>query len=126
MIYLNAFLLGGIICLLFQIPLMFTKLGVFKILGSGFVLGAILTALGIVPELVKWGGGGITVMIIDAGELVYSIGSLAAKGNWPASLMLLIIFICVVLVVLLLGILAAMVYLKTHKQAGTKETQEVM
>lgn len=120
MIYLNAFLLGGIICLLFQIPLMFTKLGVFKILGSGFVLGAILTAFGIVPELVKWGGGGIAVMIIDAGELVYNIGALAAKGIWPASLMVLMIFICVVLVVLLLGILAALLYLKTHKQASPK------
>jgi stage V sporulation protein AE len=125
MIYLNAFLLGGIICLIFQIPLMFTKFGVFRILGAAFVLGSILTAFGVIGGLAEWGGGGIKVMILSAGEIAFNIGSFAVAGMWAESLTSLVILAIVVLAVLLLGVLGAMLYLITHKQAVNEAREEM-
>lgn len=126
MIFLNAFILGGIMCLIFQIPFMYTKLGVFKLLGTAFILGAILTPLGVIERLMQYASGGLNVMILAAGNIAYSIGSLAADGIWPASLAVVITLLCIVLFVLLCGVLGALAYLKIHKQPIPETAKEGM
>jgi hypothetical protein len=68
MIYLNAFLLGGTICVIFQIMLMVSKVDPPRILIFGFFLGAILTPLGIAPALARAGQAGIAMLVVNAGQ----------------------------------------------------------
>ncbi|SHN58482.1 SpoVA/SpoVAEb family sporulation membrane protein [Desulfitobacterium chlororespirans] len=124
MIFLNAFILGGIMCLIFQIPLMYTKLGVFKLLGIAFILGAILTPFGVIDQLMQYASGGLNVMILAAGNVAYSIGSLAVAGIWPASLSVLVTLLGIVLFVFLCGVLGALAYLKMHKQPIMEAAKE--
>lgn len=71
--YLKAFILGGAICAVGQILIDRTKLTPARILVVFVVSGVVLTAVGIYPALVKWGGAGATVPIVGFG---YSL----AKG----------------------------------------------
>jgi hypothetical protein len=68
MMFLNAFILGGTICVIFQILIMVTKLDPPRILIFGFALGALLTPLGIAPALAKAGQAGIAVLVVNAGQ----------------------------------------------------------
>jgi stage V sporulation protein AE len=68
--FLNAFLLGGAICMFFQLLIMITRIDPPRILIFGFVLGAILTATGLVPALSGFGGMGIDAMVLGAGSAV--------------------------------------------------------
>lgn len=71
--YLKAFILGGAICAVGQILIDKTKLTPARILVLFVVAGVILTAVGIYPALVEWGGAGATVPLTGFG---YSL----AKG----------------------------------------------
>lgn len=59
--YINAFVVGGIICVIGQLLIDKTKLTPAKILVSFVSLGTILGALGIYEKLVQFGGAGATV-----------------------------------------------------------------
>lgn len=59
--YINAFLVGGTICLIGQILIDKTKLTPAKILVIFVSLGTILGALGIYEKLVQIGGAGATI-----------------------------------------------------------------
>ena len=67
MIYLKAFLVGGLICALSQLLIDRTRLTPARILTSYVVLGLLLTAVGIYEPLVKWGGAGATVPLLGFG-----------------------------------------------------------
>lgn len=71
MIYLNAFLLAGLFCLVAQIILDNTKMTPGHITSLFTVLGAILSFLGIYPKLIEWGGAGATVIISNFGNMLY-------------------------------------------------------
>lgn len=71
--YLNAFICGGILCAIGQILIDKTKLTPARILVAYVVAGVVLTALGVYPYLVQWGGAGATVPLTGFG---YSL----AKG----------------------------------------------
>ncbi len=71
MIFLNAFLIGGTICLLGQILLDNTKLTPGHITSIFTILGAFLAFLGIYPKLIEWSGAGATMMISNFGNLLY-------------------------------------------------------
>lgn len=75
--YLQAFLVGGVICALSQILIDKTKLTPARILVSYVVLGVILTALGIYQPIVDWGGAGATVPLLGFG---YSLAKGVAAG----------------------------------------------
>ncbi len=75
--YLQAFLVGGIICALSQILIDKTKLTPARILAGYVVLGVILTGLGIYEPIVKWGGAGATVPLLGFG---YALANGAAAG----------------------------------------------
>ena len=65
--YINAFVVGGIICALSQILIDKTKLTPARILTAYVVLGVILTAIGIYKPLVDFAGAGATVPLLGFG-----------------------------------------------------------
>ena len=67
MIFLKAFLVGGIICALSQILIDKTRLTPARILSLYVVSGVLLTAVGVYEPLVKWAGCGATVPILGFG-----------------------------------------------------------
>ena len=67
MTYLNAFIVGGIICAIGQILIDKTKLTVARILVIFVTAGAILTALGVYQSVVDIGGAGATVPLTGFG-----------------------------------------------------------
>lgn len=71
--YLNAFIVGGIICSIGQVLIDRTKMTPARILVVFVTAGAILTALGIYQKIVDIGGAGATVPLTGFG---YSL----AKG----------------------------------------------
>lgn len=71
--YVNAFLVGGLICAIGQILIDKTKLTAARILVLFVTLGVALTALGFYQKLVDFGGAGATVPLTGFG---YSL----AKG----------------------------------------------
>jgi len=71
--YLNAFLCGGMLCAIGQILIDKTRLTPARILVAYVVAGVFLTAVGLYPYVVQWGGAGATVPLTGFG---YSL----AKG----------------------------------------------
>ncbi|MFW5649486.1 MAG: stage V sporulation protein AE [Candidatus Alkaliphilus sp. MAG34] len=66
--YLNAFVTGGIICIIGQIIINKTRLTPAHVLVLFVTLGAVLTAIGIYEPIVKFGGAGATVPISGFGH----------------------------------------------------------
>jgi stage V sporulation protein AE len=74
--YLNAFIVGGVICAAGQILIDRTKLTTARILVLFVTSGAILTALGVYQKIVEIGGAGATVPLTGFG---YSLAKGAFK-----------------------------------------------
>lgn len=68
--YLNAFLIGGLICVVGQILIDKTNLTPARILTSFVVAGVILSAVGLYKPLVEFGGAGATVPISGFGHMM--------------------------------------------------------
>ena len=66
--YLNAFLVGGMICAIAQITIDKTKIMPARILVIYVILGAVLGGLGIYKYIENIGGAGATVPIIGFGN----------------------------------------------------------
>lgn len=66
--YINAFWVGGLICVVAQILIDKTKLTPARILTSFVVAGVILGALGIYDRIVEYAGAGATVPIVGFGN----------------------------------------------------------
>lgn len=65
--YINAFLVGGIICAIGQILISKTKLMSGRILVLFVCVGAVLTGIGVYQPIVNFGGAGATVPILGFG-----------------------------------------------------------
>ena len=68
MIYLKAFVVGGLICTAGQLLIDLTKLTPAKILVGFVVLGVILSALGIWKPIADFAGAGALVPIVGFGH----------------------------------------------------------
>ncbi len=77
MIFLKAFLVGGLLCAVGQILIDTTKLTPARILVAFVVIGVALGALGVYRPLVDWAGCGATVPLTGFGYLL-------AKGTREA------------------------------------------
>ena len=75
--YVKAFLCGGVLCLIGQILIDKTKLTPARILTTYVVSGVFLTAIGVYPWLVEWGGSGATVPLTGFG---YSLARGVARA----------------------------------------------
>lgn len=68
MIYLRAFLIGGLLCLIGQILIDKTKLTPARILTGYVVSGVVLSGVGLYPYLVDFAGAGATVPLTGFGN----------------------------------------------------------
>lgn len=68
MIFLKAFLVGGLICVVGQLLIDFTKLTPARILVLFVVTGVVLGGLGLYQPLVDWAGAGATVPLTGFGN----------------------------------------------------------
>ena len=101
--YLKAFVVGGLICVIGQLLIDYTKLTPARILTGFVVSGVLLSALGLYAPIVEFAGAGATVPIVGFGHLLFegvrdavaqrgAVGVLtggltAASGGVAASLM---------------------------------------
>ena len=81
---INAFWVGGLICLIGQVLIDKTKLTPARILVSYVVAGVILTAIGVYEPIVKYAGAGATVPLTGFG---YTLAegvrkAVDEKGGW--------------------------------------------
>ena len=67
MMYLKAFLVGGVICALSQVLIDRTRLTPARILSAYVVLGVLLTGLGVWGPVVEFAGCGATVPLLGFG-----------------------------------------------------------
>ena len=81
LIYLKAFLVGGLICVIGQILLQTTKLTSARILVLFVVSGVILTALGVYKPLVDFAGAGATVPLPGFGYSL-AMGAIEAVNKY--------------------------------------------
>jgi stage V sporulation protein AE len=77
MMYVKAFVVGGLLCAIAQILIDKTKLTPARILVSYVVAGAILTAIGVYKPLVDFAGAGATVPLTGFG---YSLATGVKKA----------------------------------------------
>ncbi len=68
--YLNAFWVGGLICLVAQVLIDFTKLTPARILTGCVVLGVVLSAIGLYDPLADFAGAGASVPLSGFGHLM--------------------------------------------------------
>ncbi len=68
---LNAFIVGGLICVIGQILIDKTSLGTAKILVTFVTLGCVLSWLGLYEKLVDFAGAGATVPLPGFGHLLF-------------------------------------------------------
>ncbi len=68
MMFLKAFIIGGLICVVGQLLIDYTKLTPAKILVSFVVLGVILGGLGLYEPLVDFAGAGATIPLTGFGN----------------------------------------------------------
>lgn len=78
---LKAFLVGGVICVIGQILLDYTKLTPARILVTFVVLGVFLGAIGVYKPIVEFAGAGATVPLTGFGYLLYEGVKKAVDSN---------------------------------------------
>lgn len=68
MIFLKAFVFGGLICVVGQILMDYTKMTPARILVAFVILGVILGGLGLYQPFADWAGAGATVPLTGFGN----------------------------------------------------------
>ena len=68
MSYINAFLVGGTLCLIAQVLIDKTKLTPARILTGYVVAGVVLEAIGVYAPIAQWGGAGASVPLTGFGS----------------------------------------------------------
>ena len=68
--YWKAFLVGGLLCVIGQVLIEFTKLTPARILVGYVVMGVVISGLGLYQPLVDFGGAGATVPLSGFGHLL--------------------------------------------------------
>jgi stage V sporulation protein AE len=91
MIFLKAFLIGGLICTAGQLLIDFTRLTPARILTGYVVTGVVLGALGLYRPLIDFAGAGAAVPLTGFGNLIAegvrkSVGSDGALGIFTGSI----------------------------------------
>ena len=77
LMFIKAFAVGGLICMIAQIVINFTELTAGKILVLFMLIGVALTAVGVYQPIVEFAGAGATVPISGFG---YLLANGAMKG----------------------------------------------
>jgi stage V sporulation protein AE len=75
--YIKAFIVGGVLCVIGQLLMDYTNITSARILVLYVVSGVVLSAIGIYGPLVEYAGAGATVPLTGFGYSLY-------KGTWEA------------------------------------------
>jgi stage V sporulation protein AE len=70
MVFIKAFVIGGLICVVGQLLIDLTKLTPGRILVSFVILGVILGAVGLYEPFAEWAGAGASVPLTGFGNLL--------------------------------------------------------
>ena len=81
LIYVKAFAVGGLICVIGQLLLQYTKLTSSRILVLFVVSGVVLTGLGVYKPLVDFAGAGATVPLTGFGYSL-AMGAIEAVNKY--------------------------------------------
>ena len=81
LIYVKAFAVGGLICVIGQLLLQYTKLTSSRILVLFVVSGVVLTGLGVYKPLVDFAGAGATVPLTGFGYSL-AMGAIEAVNRY--------------------------------------------
>ena len=81
LIYVKAFAVGGLICVVGQLLLQYTKLTSARILTLFVVSGVVLTGLGVYKPLVDFAGAGATVPLTGFGYSL-AMGAIEAVNKY--------------------------------------------
>ena len=81
--YLNAFLCGGLLCVIGQIFIDKTKLTPARILTGYVVCGVVLEAIGVYGKIAQWGGAGASVPLTGFGSnLAKGVAKAVGEKGW--------------------------------------------
>jgi hypothetical protein len=95
--FASAFLVGGLLCLLFQAFAMYTKLDVPQVLILGIMLGGLLTPAGMMQSFSTIGGAGLDVMVVGAASVLTGSTVALTAGNPLPFVLLLSVIIALML-----------------------------
>ena len=70
MIFVRAFFVGGLICVVGQLLIDFTKLTPGRILVAFVIIGVVLGAVGVYEPFAEWAGAGASVPLTGFGNLL--------------------------------------------------------
>lgn len=113
MMFVQAFLVGGVLCAVFQVVLMATEIEVPKLLVIGLALGAIGSAVGFCDWLAGVGGAGFSVMVVDAAQAIFNSLMALFGGVWlPAAVVASVLALLTVF-----GLAGGFAYRALHKGA---------
>jgi stage V sporulation protein AE len=70
MIFVKAFIVGGLICVVGQLLIDYTKLTPGRILVSFVIIGVVLGAVGVYQPFAEWAGAGASVPLTGFGNLL--------------------------------------------------------
>jgi hypothetical protein len=105
MSFVMAFVVGGLLCLIFQAAMMITKLHPPELLIIGLFVGAVLTVFGISDLLAAWGGAGFSVMVIGASQAISAAFVALLHGEMLPALVVLSIFGALTLLGIIAGVI---------------------
>ena len=81
--FVKAFLIGGLLCVIGQLLIDFTKLTPARILVSYVTAGVVLTAVGVYQPLVDFAGAGATVPLTGFGyTLAMGVRQAVEEAGW--------------------------------------------
>jgi|GEM_PF-806527 len=123
LVFVTAFIVGGAICLLFQIANDLTSIPMPALLIGGLALGGVLGLFGVSDALAAFGSCGYNIMVIGGGTAVYSTTMLALAG---IPIMLIIVWLIFV-ALSALGIVCAVLNFKVKGKpaVGSQPAAEV-
>lgn len=111
MIYLQAFVIGGLFCLLTHLIFRISKRSVVFMLTFAFCVGILMSALGWMDIFTGFAQGGMFVLLYDAGEAAYlGMASLLAGDPVP-----IIRYVCLVLFCFIAGISCGVILHQRHQ-----------
>ena len=90
--FVLAFVIGGALCLVFQVILMYSRLEVPDLLIAAFAIGAVFSAMGVCDVLGAVGGGGFMVTLIGAAQAIYNSAMALFAGEWAPLCIVVSIF----------------------------------
>ena len=82
MSFILAFLVGGALCFVFQVILMYSRVAVPELLVMAFAIGAVLCAVGACDALGAVGGGGFMITLIGAAQAIYNAAMALFGGDF--------------------------------------------